>query len=188
MDRGVWWAAVHEVTKRQTRLERLSTHSTLGITSVVYHLKKDCKLRAFKGLHWAGCRRVENEVYRELSNGSRYCNTMLNRGLQQSEDHIFQEMPETQIFNTKFPKSPNLVIAIKSIPVGQICLFSAACLCQKTSSSSLISSILWKAELAWVPVFIYLLIICCLHWVFVAASGHLIAVASLGVDHGLQQL
>ena len=82
MDRGAWWATVHEVTKGQTRLKRLSTPSILvNIASVVYHLKKDCKLRAFKGLCWAGCKRVENEAYSEWSNGSRYRNTMLNRGL-----------------------------------------------------------------------------------------------------------
>ena len=28
MDRGAWWATVHGVTKSQTRLRRLSTHST----------------------------------------------------------------------------------------------------------------------------------------------------------------
>ena len=27
MDRGTWWAAVHRVTKSQTQLERLSTHT-----------------------------------------------------------------------------------------------------------------------------------------------------------------
>ena len=32
MDRGAWWAAVHEVAKSQTRLKQLSTHvpSSLG--------------------------------------------------------------------------------------------------------------------------------------------------------------
>ena len=27
MDRGAWWATVHRVTKSQTRLKRLSTHT-----------------------------------------------------------------------------------------------------------------------------------------------------------------
>ena len=27
MDRGAWWATVHGITKSQTRLKRLSTHS-----------------------------------------------------------------------------------------------------------------------------------------------------------------
>ena len=27
MDRGAWWATVHSVTKSQTRLKRLSTHT-----------------------------------------------------------------------------------------------------------------------------------------------------------------
>ena len=27
MDRGAWWATVHRVTKRQTRLKQLSTHA-----------------------------------------------------------------------------------------------------------------------------------------------------------------
>ena len=27
MDRGAWWATVHRVTKRQTRLKRLGTHA-----------------------------------------------------------------------------------------------------------------------------------------------------------------
>ena len=27
MDRGAWWATVHEIAKSQTRLKRLSTHA-----------------------------------------------------------------------------------------------------------------------------------------------------------------
>ena len=40
----------HEVTKSQTRLKRLSTHSTLvNITSVVYHLKKGLQTQGLQG-------------------------------------------------------------------------------------------------------------------------------------------
>ena len=37
MDRGAWWAAIHRVTKSQTRLKRLSTHVYKAIkgTSVI---------------------------------------------------------------------------------------------------------------------------------------------------------
>ena len=29
MDRGVWWATVHRVTKRQTQLKQLSMHTNI---------------------------------------------------------------------------------------------------------------------------------------------------------------
>ena len=31
LDRGAWWATVHRVTKSQTRLKRISTHTKLHI-------------------------------------------------------------------------------------------------------------------------------------------------------------
>ena len=30
MDRGAWWATVHEVTQSQTQLKRLSMHACIG--------------------------------------------------------------------------------------------------------------------------------------------------------------
>ena len=38
MDRGVWWAAVHGVTKGQTRLKQLSMHAQhYGLESQLLH-------------------------------------------------------------------------------------------------------------------------------------------------------
>ena len=38
MDRGVWWAAVHRVTKSWTRLKQLSTHARLRLTATLNSL------------------------------------------------------------------------------------------------------------------------------------------------------
>ena len=38
MDRGVWWAMVHGVTKSQTQVKQLSTHTTQGKFRIVYEV------------------------------------------------------------------------------------------------------------------------------------------------------
>ena len=39
MDRGTWRATVHSVTKSQTRLKRLSSHSTMPILEIAFLLQ-----------------------------------------------------------------------------------------------------------------------------------------------------
>ena len=47
MDRGAWWAAVHGVTKSQTRLKQLNTHTHVNMhatSSLAIYLSMDTKI------------------------------------------------------------------------------------------------------------------------------------------------
>ena len=37
MDRGAWWATIHRVTKNQTQLKHLSTHTQALLTRNIYY-------------------------------------------------------------------------------------------------------------------------------------------------------
>ena len=46
MDRGAWWATVHEVTKSQTKIEQL-THISLCVTGM--QIQEGCVIQGVGG-------------------------------------------------------------------------------------------------------------------------------------------
>ena len=46
MDRGAWWATVHRVTKSQTRLKQLDTHTKVARTGMLKNFHSN-----FPGIH-----------------------------------------------------------------------------------------------------------------------------------------
>ena len=50
-DRGAWQAIVHGVTKSQTQLKRLGTHSTIKLTMNVFRISP---VFAYTAFYWRG--------------------------------------------------------------------------------------------------------------------------------------